>query len=95
MHRRDADGLDPSQEYWVPVIVSPERDWPAAPGCHKGARYIVNSKTLSASRDEFEAFDSRLACLNWIMAHRAELNGALPGAAIRAVRLDRWLLGLE
>lgn len=95
MHRRDAQGLDANQEYWIPVVVAPERDWPGAPGSHKGSRYIVNRDTLAASRDEFEPFDSRLACLNWIMAHRAELNAALPGATIRAVRLDRWLLGLD
>lgn len=95
MHRRDADGLDPAREYWIPVIVSPERDWAGAPGCHKGARYIVNRDTLTASRDEFEPFDSRLSCLGWIMENRADLNRALPGATIRAVRLDRWLLGLE
>jgi hypothetical protein len=95
MHRRDTEGLDPRQEYWVPVIVSPERDWTAAPGCHKGARYIVDRETMTASRDAFEPFDSRLSCLDWIMANRADLHRALPGATVRAVRLDRWLLGLE
>jgi len=29
------------------------------------------------------------------MDHRAELNRALPHASIQAVRLDRWLLGLD
>jgi hypothetical protein len=95
MHRREVDRLDVRQAYWIPVVVSPERDWPAAPGCRKGARFMVNCETLQASRDEFEAFDSRLSCLRWIMVHRAELNQALPRANIRAVRLDRWLLGLE
>ncbi|MFN3514991.1 MAG: hypothetical protein ACK41C_18240 [Phenylobacterium sp.] len=95
MHRHQVDGLDPKQSYWIPVVVSPERDWLGAPGCRKGARYIVNCGTLCASRDEFETFDSRLACLSWIMSHRVELNRTMPGATIRAARLDRWLLGLE
>jgi hypothetical protein len=29
------------------------------------------------------------------MHHRAALNESLPGATVRAVRLDRWLLGLD
>lgn len=56
---------------------------------------MVDSRTLRASRDEFEAFDSQLSCLSWIMENRAHLNLTLPGASIRAVQLDRWLLGLE
>lgn len=95
MHRRQVDSLDPHLQWWTPALVAPERDWVGAPGCRRGARYLVNGRTFTASREEFQAFDSRLACLQWIMAHRLELNAALPGAAIRAVRLDRWLLGLE
>jgi hypothetical protein len=56
---------------------------------------MVNSETLRASRDEFSTFDSELSCLHWIMRNRAQLNRTLPGARIRAVPLDRWLLGLE
>jgi hypothetical protein len=95
MHRREVDGLDPRQSYWVPAVVSPERDWSGAPGCRRGARYLIDQRTLAASRDEFEPFDSKLSCLSWILAHRAELNATLPGATVRAVRLDRWLLGME
>ena len=95
MHRRDIDRLDPSRAYWVPAVVSPQRDWTAAPGCRRGARFMVDSATLRASRDRFDTFDSQLSCLEWILHHRAELNANLPGAPIRAVRLDRWLLGLE
>lgn len=95
MHRRDIDRLDPSGAYWVPAVVSPMRDWSGAPGCRRGARFLVNSSTLAASRDEFDTFDSQLMCLEWIMSHRADLHRALPGGAIRAVRLDRWLLGLD
>jgi hypothetical protein len=95
MHLRQVDGLDGRREYWIPAVVSPRRDWPGAPGCRKGARYMVDSRTLSASRDAFDPFDSRLSCLSWIMEHRAELNDSLPGAPVRAVRLDRWLLGMD
>ncbi len=95
MHRRNVDSLDPRQRYWVPAVVAPRRDWAGSPGCRKGARFLVDPSTLRLSRDEFQPFDSRLSCLSWIMAHRAELNSALPGATIRAVLLDRWLLGLD
>ncbi len=95
MHRREVDGLDPRQSYWIPAVVAPARDWPGAPGCRRGARYLVNRATLRASRDEFDPFDSKLSCLSWILHHRAELNETLPGATIRAVRLDRWLLGMD
>ena len=95
MHRRDVHQLEATRTYWVPVVVSPQRDWPGAPGCRRGARYLIDPETLRASRDEFGPFDSRLGCLAWIMHHRAELNLTLPGATVRAVALDRWLLGLE
>ncbi len=95
MHRREVDGLDTNQTWWVPAVVSPERDWAGAPGCRRGARYMVDCRTLRASRDEFDPFDSRLGCLTWILHHRAELARNLPGAAVRPVQLDRWLLGLE
>ncbi|MBA2920493.1 hypothetical protein GON01_02160 [Sphingomonas sp. MAH-20] len=95
MHRHEIDRLDRRQAYWVAAVVSPKRDWPAAPGCRRGARFLVNARSLSASREEFDTFDSQLSCLEWIMAKRADLHRALPGGAVRAVRLDRWLLGLE
>ena len=95
MHRNEVQGLDPTHIWWMPAVVSPERDWAGAPGCRRGARFLVDLETLRASRDEFGAFDSRLDCLDWIMRHRVDLNRSLPGAAVRAVPLDRWLLGLE
>ncbi|HWL83878.1 MAG TPA: hypothetical protein VNR89_23230 [Roseomonas sp.] len=95
MRRRDVDQLDPSRAYWVPAVVAPERNWAGAPGCRRGARYMVNCLTLQVSRDEFEPFDSQSSCLRWIMLNRAHLNRMLPGARIRAVPLDRWLLGLD
>lgn len=95
MHRSDVDRLDSTRTWWVPAVVSPQRDWAGAPGCRRGARFLVDRRTLRPSRDEFEPFDSRSDCLRWIMRHRSRLAAALPGADIRAVPLDRWLLGLE
>lgn len=95
MRRRDVDRLDSRRTYWVPVVVAPQRNWCAAPGCRRGARFIVERHTLRPCRDEFAAFSSQLSCLRWIMRHRARLNRALPGARIHAVALNRWLLGLD
>ncbi len=95
MNRSEIGRLDPTRTYWVPAVVSPQRDWAGAPGCRRGARFMVNPDTLCVSRDEFGTFDSKLSCLDWIMRHRANLNRTLPGATIRAVPLDRWLIGLE
>lgn len=95
MNRRDIDRLDPTRTYWVPAVVSPQRDWAGAPACRKGARFMVSAQTFHAGCDDFETFDSELSCLKWIMRHRFQLNQALPGARVRAVRLDHWLLGLE
>jgi hypothetical protein len=95
MHRREIGRLDPTRTYWVPAVVSPQRDWLGFRGCRRGARFMVEGRTLRASREEFEAFDSQLTCLRWIMRNRTQLNRTLPGACVRAVPLDRWLLGLE
>lgn len=95
MRRCDIDRLDPTRTYWVPSVVAPGRDWPGAPGCRRGARFLVEGRTFHPSRDEFETFDSELSCLRWIMLHRGELNRTLPGARVRPVPLDRWMLGLD
>lgn len=95
MHRLEVDGLDARNIYWIPVVVSPRRDWAGSPGCRRGARFVVDCDTFHAGRDEFTTFDSQGSCLTWIMRHRRELNQSLPGANIRAARLDQWLLGLE
>jgi hypothetical protein len=95
MHARDVEGLDPTRTYWVPAVVSPRRDWAGVPGCRKGSRYMVDRETLRPTRQEFGTFDSELSCLQWIMRNRSSLNRNLAGAAVRAVKLDRWLLGLE
>ena len=94
MQRCEVDGLDSTRSYWVPAVVSPRRNWPAAPGCRKGARFLVDGRTFRPTRDDFETFGSEFACLGWIAHHRGQLNRALYGAPIRAVPLDRWLLGL-
>jgi hypothetical protein len=95
MHRCDIERLDSTRTYWVPAVVSPERNWIASPGCRRGARFLVNCRTLQASREEFDPFDSELSCLSWIMRNRVELNRKLPHARVRPVRLTHWLLGLE
>ena len=91
----DVDHLDPTRAYWIPAVVSPMRDWGHMPGAHRGSRFIVNSRTFEPSRDEFDTFDSELSCLEWIMRHRPQLNRNFPGAEVKAVRLDLWLLGLS
>lgn len=95
MHASNVESLDPTRTYWILAVVSPRRDWPGAPGCRRGARFMVNPETLRPSRQEFGTFDSELGCLQWIMRNRSDLNRTLPGARIRPVRLDRWLLGLD
>jgi hypothetical protein len=91
----EVDGLDPARTYWVPAVVAPQRNWAGSPGCRRGARFLVDGRTLRPSRDRFETFDSEFACLGWILRHRARLNRTLLGVRIRAVPLDRWLLGLD
>jgi len=95
MHRRDVDRLDPKRSYWVPTVVAPCRDWPGAPGCRGGARFLVDRRTLRPTREQIAAFGSQLSCLKWIMRNRSALNQTLPGVRVRAVPLDRWLLGLD
>ena len=95
MQRREVDGLDPARTYWVAAVVSPKRDWQGSPGCRKGARFLVDRRTFRPTRGEFETFDSEFACLGWIMRHRSQLNRTLCGVRIKAVPLDRWLLGLD
>ncbi|HEX8625168.1 MAG TPA: hypothetical protein VF782_08820 [Allosphingosinicella sp.] len=95
MRRSEIDRLDQTRQYWVPAVVAPERNWPASPGCRRGARFLVDGRTFRASREEFEPFDSEFACLGWIMRHRSQLNRTLCGVRIKAVPLDRWLLGLD
>jgi hypothetical protein len=94
VRRCEIESLRSDRPYWVLSVVSPCRDWAAIPGCRKGARFLVDADTISASRDTFATFDTELGCLEWLMAHRRLVNQTLPGAAVRPVLLDRWLLGL-
>jgi hypothetical protein len=95
MRRSDVAALDPTRIWWVPAVVSPHRNWAAVPGCRRGARFMVDGRTLRPSREAFEPFESELGCLRWIMSRRDALNRSLLGERVRAVRLDRWLLGLD
>ncbi|HEX4737227.1 MAG TPA: hypothetical protein VH331_06680 [Allosphingosinicella sp.] len=95
MRRDEVERLDATRTHWVAAVVSPRRDWAGAPGCRKGARYLVDDVNFHASRDRFATFDSEFSCQGWVAHNRAQLTRALPGAAIRCVPLDRWLLGLD
>ena len=95
MRSRDVDRLDSRRTYWVPAVVAPDRDWAAAPGCRRGARFIVERHSLRPCRNQFAAFGSQLSCLRWILRLRAHLNRPLPGSRVVEVALDRWLLGLD
>lgn len=92
---RALEGLDSRRSYWAPAVIAPERDWSAMPGCRRGARSLVHEFSCRPSRDSFACFESRAECLQWIMAHRADLTRSLPGAQVRPVNLARWMLGLD
>ena len=94
MRRSEVDGLDHKRTHWAAAVVAPARDWPGAPGCRRGARFLVSRETRRAGRDEFGTFESRGECLRWIMEHRAELARNAPGAEVVPVDLARWMLGL-
>ena len=93
MLRSEVDSLDPRVAHWVVAVEAPTRNWSAAPGCRAHARFLVDER-LAPSTRQFERFDSRSECLQWIMMHRSALNVHLPGAAVRPVKLASWLLGL-
>jgi hypothetical protein len=95
MRRSEVERLDATRTWWVAAVVSPRRDWAGAPGCRKGARFLVDDGTFRASREQFATFESEFGCLGWIAHNRDRLSRALPGAAIRCVPLDQWLLGLD
>lgn len=95
MRRSEVDRLEAARTYWVPAVVAPRRDWSGAPGCRRGARFLIDGRTFRPTRDEFETFDSEFACLGWLLRHRAQLDRTLCGVRAKAVPLDRWLLGLD
>ena len=95
MHRSEIHRLDPTRQYWVPAVVAPHRDWAGRPGAGRvRASWSIGGRS-GRTASAFPAFDSQLDCLRWIMKNRAYLNRTLPQARVRAVALDRWLLGLE
>jgi len=95
MAARPVDLLDSRRTYWVPAVVAPARGWAGMAGCHKGSRYLLDAASFGPSRANYASFDSRAACLEWMMVHRAEIALNAPGASVRAVSLSRWLLGLD
>ena len=94
MQRSEVDRLDPRLPHWAVAVEAPKRDWAAVPGCRAHARFLVEGLKMAPSTVEFEHFDSRAECLEWIMAHRRELSDHMPGATVRPVLLAKWLLGL-
>lgn len=95
MHRSDIDLLDARKTYWVPAVVAPARNWPGAPGCRRGARFLIDESSLRPARDNYPLFENRGTCLEWIMRHRRTLAETAPGTDVAAVDLARWLLGLS
>jgi hypothetical protein len=95
MERREVERLDATRTWWVAAVVSPRRDWVAAPGCRRGARFLVDDRSFRPSREHFATFESEFSCRGWIAHNREQLSRALPGAPIRCVPLDHWLLGLD
>ena len=94
MNHADVETLDASRTWWVPSVTAPARNWPGAPGCRRGARFLIDESSRRPARDNYPAFETRALCLEWIMAHRAELARTAPDAAVAPVSLARWLLGL-
>lgn len=91
----DLAALHPGTVYWVPAITAPVRDWAGAPGCRRGARFLVDATTLRPAHGHFPAFESRAECLRWIMEHQHAIHLHAPSAAIRAAPLDAWILGTD
>jgi hypothetical protein len=86
--------LDPTRPHWVAAVVAPERDWEAAPGCRRGARFLIGAGDLRPGWSGFATFATRAECLRWILANRATLARNAPSAPVVPVDLAEWLLGL-
>jgi hypothetical protein len=87
--------LRPSATYWVPAVEAPMRDWTGAPGCRRGARFLIVADSLRPGHSGFPAFDTRADCLRWIMAHQRAIAENAPAAHVHAARLDAWMLGVD
>ena len=94
MHHADVETLDATVTWWVPAVTAPSRDWAGAPGCRRGARFLIDAQSCRPARANYPCFPTRSACLEWIMAHRAALVRTAPDAPVAPVSLARWLLGL-
>jgi hypothetical protein len=94
MLRRDVEALDPRKPHWVAAVTAPTRNWPAAPGCRAHARFLIDGESKAPSLSQFELFDTRAHCLEWIIANGRVLNIHMPGAKVHPVPLADWLLGL-
>ena len=94
MRHADIETLDARRIWWVPAVTAPSRDWAGMPGCRRGARFLIDEASRRPARDNYPCFASRGACLEWIMAHRAELARTAPETAVAPANLARWLLGL-
>ena len=95
MRHSEVQSLDSRRDYWVPAVRAPTRDWPGAPGCRLGARFLIDETSCRPARDNYPLFESRGECLQWIMVHRIELTRTAPGAKVQPVALAHWLLGLS
>ncbi len=79
----------------MPAVVAPARGWAGMADSHKGSRYLLDPIHCAPTRADYAWFDSRMACLEWMMAHRTEIENGAPKAVVRPVELSRWLLGLD
>lgn len=95
MRWRDVHQLDPRHIYWAPMVVAPHRDWAGAPGCRRGARYLLDADDCHPTRENVALFAERKECLEWMMSHRLAIRTAAPEAEVRVVNLAKWMLGLE
>ena len=94
MNHSEVEALDSARTWWVPAVRAPRRDWPGMPGCRRGARFLIEERSCRPGRADYPLFGSRGECLEWIMAHRAELARTAPGSPVTPVSLADWLLGL-
>jgi hypothetical protein len=86
--------LDPTRPHWVPAVIAPERDWSGAPGCRRGARFLIGGDACQPGCADVPTFATRAECLRWIMAHRSALAQGAPHAVVFPADLAKWLLGL-
>ena len=50
MNRAAAEALDATKTWWVPSVTAPARDWPGAPGCRRGARFLIDEESFRRRR---------------------------------------------